>query len=123
MGLNFQGKSAQGHPGANQRLDPGLECHAEWGHRYSEFLSWWLPVLVVRSPIFWADVPQCLLDTFEAMSDLLKKQVSTRIPSEQVSGSTCVVVVKRAAALYTAYLGDSRAVAYDSSGPHALTED
>merc|ERR1719310_1000325 len=101
-----------------------MDGHGERGHKYSEFLAWWLPVLVVRHPVFSSDVPEALMGAFENMSELLAKQVSSRLSPEEMSGSTCIVVVKRGTSLYAAYLGDSRAVAF---GPkdvtHALTED
>lgn len=100
-----------------------MDGHGEWGHKYSELIAWWMPVLVVRSPDFATDVPDALMNAFEAMSELLAKQVSSRVSAEQMSGSTCIVVVGKGSSLYVAYLGDSRVIVYGPRISHALTED
>eukprot|EP00929_Paragymnodinium_shiwhaense_P123536 TRINITY_DN9751_c0_g2_i5.p1 TRINITY_DN9751_c0_g2~~TRINITY_DN9751_c0_g2_i5.p1 ORF type:complete len:392 (-),score=84.46 TRINITY_DN9751_c0_g2_i5:202-1377(-) len=100
-----------------------MDGHGEWGHEFSAFVSYWLPLLIVRSPLLQSNTPEALEQAFAAMSKLVATNVQRRFPVEAMSGCTCVVVVKSGSTLYVANLGDSRAVVYSEHMSHALTED
>jgi len=100
-----------------------MDGHGDWGHLYSGFIARWLPVLILRSPVFCSSIPEAIMGAFGLMSKLLAAEVAPLLPVNEMSGSTCVVVVKNNLSLYIANLGDSRAVLFDADSSYALTAD
>eukprot|EP00916_Digyalum_oweni_P012552 GHVL01020748.1.p1 GENE.GHVL01020748.1~~GHVL01020748.1.p1 ORF type:complete len:368 (+),score=55.11 GHVL01020748.1:100-1104(+) len=104
-----------------------FDGHGPNGHIVSNFIESVLPRLIAADPLLWIDPKETLRKNFIIVHELLEK---SNICDAQVSGSTCTVVIRKGEMLYSAHVGDSRAVlaVADSSMPSGyraldLTED
>mmetsp|Transcript_119147 Transcript_119147/g.297248 ORF Transcript_119147/g.297248 Transcript_119147/m.297248 type:complete len:433 (-) Transcript_119147:103-1401(-) len=100
-----------------------MDGYGPRGHNYSELISWHLPLLLLRSPLFPGNVPEALLNAFSKMAGILTDRLRPHSQSDKLSGATCVVVVRRGASVYAANLGDSRAVLYGEGESHMLSKE
>lgn len=101
-----------------------MDGHGPGGHRYSEFISSQLPLLLIRSPHFPGNVPEALTRVFEDLSSRLREwHEDLPTDAREQSGATCVIVVRLGCTIYAANLGESRAVLYDAVSSQVLSRD
>ena len=81
--------------------------HGVFGHLVSDFLKRRLPLILNKEPLLRSHPKEALGKAFQRMSEELQTQSGVDL---SFSGSTCVSLFIKGSTIYTANVGDSRAV-------------
>mmetsp|Transcript_28593 Transcript_28593/g.62200 ORF Transcript_28593/g.62200 Transcript_28593/m.62200 type:complete len:441 (-) Transcript_28593:38-1360(-) len=94
------------------------------GHKYSDLLSWHLPLQLIGNEQFPHNVPEALAATVATVASSVRSQlgVKRRDKDQTPSGAACAVIVRVGAAVYTVSIGETQVVLYDSNSSQILSK-